>query len=213
MLVTTISLLESQWWSRKAKGGLEKYVDSKWTLVESTARLQISKTEAQLWLIIYNLSMDINVRNKYQFNTYRINQISRLRKYFNTVIMDQLPMLADLQRLVEELAISNAPPVENSLLLCEVLPEWYSSLQNTNWEKLARDSIQFFNNSAANREEMSRMAQLYNTDAFEEIMEAPRCAKCNGEASQRCSKCKKVWYCSRECQVSAWVEHKLKCQQ
>ena len=37
------------------------------------------------------------------------------------------------------------------------------------------------------------------------------CNKCGNPGTLRCSKCKKVYYCSKECQKSDWKTHKLSC--
>ena len=52
----------------------------------------------------------------------------------------------------------------------------------------------------------------YGSDVFDQFMEEPKCAVCGEAAKQRCSKCKGVWYCSRECQLKNWKEHKKMCK-
>ena len=52
---------------------------------------------------------------------------------------------------------------------------------------------------------------LYGSDVFDQFMEEPKCAVCGEPAKQRCSKCKGEWYCSRECQLKKWKEHKKMC--
>jgi hypothetical protein len=44
--------------------------------------------------------------------------------------------------------------------------------------------------------------------------DAKACSKCGAEGDnmQRCGRCKAVYYCSRECQVGHWKEHKVKCE-
>eukprot|EP01036_Dinobryon_divergens_P032915 gene32915-42600_t len=37
------------------------------------------------------------------------------------------------------------------------------------------------------------------------------CEQCNSETSQRCSKCREVYYCSRECLKANWSIHKRSC--
>ena len=39
------------------------------------------------------------------------------------------------------------------------------------------------------------------------------CSNCgkNDEENQRCARCRKVYYCSRQCQVTHWVHHKAMC--
>ena len=53
---------------------------------------------------------------------------------------------------------------------------------------------------------------LYGSDVFDQFMEEPKCADCGEPAKQRCSKCKGEWYCSRECQLKKWKEHKKMCK-
>ena len=58
---------------------------------------------------------------------------------------------------------------------------------------------------------MQRLAELYSNNNVEGLIEGFKCGKCQKEAFKRCSKCKSIWYCSRECQVSHWPEHKEGC--
>lgn len=39
------------------------------------------------------------------------------------------------------------------------------------------------------------------------------CPICNKGADRLCSKCKRAWYCGRDCQVSHWKEHKKSCKE
>ena len=43
------------------------------------------------------------------------------------------------------------------------------------------------------------------------IDEPPKCEKCGAEAVKRCGKCKRSWYCRRQCQVEDWKVHKKIC--
>jgi hypothetical protein len=38
-----------------------------------------------------------------------------------------------------------------------------------------------------------------------------KCALCDNDAPHNCKKCKKIYYCSRECQVQHWPKHKIEC--
>ena len=52
-------------------------------------------------------------------------------------------------------------------------------------------------------------------DAKTQIFEPPKlkmkCAVCSKDSTSRCGSCKKIWYCSRECQSQNWKHHKLNC--
>jgi len=58
---------------------------------------------------------------------------------------------------------------------------------------------------------MDRLMKLYTDEVFEEFMDDPKCGVCGELATQRCSKCKQVWYCSRDCQLREWKDHKPIC--
>lgn len=55
------------------------------------------------------------------------------------------------------------------------------------------------------------MLNLYTNDVFEDFLEDPKCNVCGSKATQRCSRCKNVWYASRECQLKDWKAHKPMC--
>ena len=56
------------------------------------------------------------------------------------------------------------------------------------------------------------MLKLYGSDVYEQFLEDPKCAECGELATQRCSRCKNEWYCSRECQLKKWKAHKQYCE-
>ena len=57
--------------------------------------------------------------------------------------------------------------------------------------------------------------QITQEEAKKLIAKATRkvgkCAQCNRPGDQRCGKCKKVHYCSKECQKAHWATHKQTC--
>lgn len=76
-------------------------------------------------------------------------------------------------------------------------------MKDKNWKEIAEYQLkEFFTESEASiKEDMKKLAQLYGQSAFENLVMGYQCNKCQKEASKRCSKCKGVWYCSKECQV------------
>lgn len=86
-------------------------------------------------------------------------------------------------------------------------------MRNRDWKAIAQYQLKNFFNKDANdpKEELGGLLQLYGSDVYEQFMEDPKCAECGEIAKQRCSKCKGEWYCSRECQIKKWKQHKEMC--
>lgn len=83
-----------------------------------------------------------------------------------------------------------------------------------NWGQIAKTQTEkFFSaNAESAKEDLDRIMSLYSSDVFEEFMEEPKCEECGDPATQRCSKCKVAWYCSRDCQLRQWKKHKAICK-
>ena len=108
--VLVVPLIENPPWTRRsAKGQWEKLRDNAWGVVEPRDLLLLTPAEAQPWLVLFNLLCEGSVRQRYPVHSFRKEQILRVRKYLNATLVDQLPVLADLQRVLDELVLMDAP--------------------------------------------------------------------------------------------------------
>lgn len=215
VLQTVIPLMDHMPWKRTRKGKTEKYNDGKWTEVAPDEYHRITKTEAQLWLLVNSLLLDSECRRRYEWTEQRKQTVMRLSKYFNELLIDQLPILQDLRRMVETLAFQTPPSSTDSRsIVIEQLPEVRSRLLKSNWQAVAKAfrDRQIKQTPQELQAEMSDLANMYDMFNIEEYMEDPKCSVCGAPAEKRCSKCKMEWYCSRKCQVSAWKGHKALCE-
>lgn len=209
--------LAPPWTRRGDDGKLLKFVDQKWVPVPESERMRLTKTEAQVWLAIYNLVMDKACRARYHFTRHRKEALLRLRGCFNEVLVDQLPLLRDLHRTVEEMAVVEpVAPTQAALCVVEAMSELYERLtRELDADSVARAQLQnaFSADKEKRAKEMARLAGAINIDLLEELMSEPTCAAagCGKAAVKRCSRCKLDWYCSRECQVRSWPAHKAAC--
>ena len=122
----------------KGKGVVwEKLIDRVWKEVPQSDLLKLSPLEAQPWLCLYN-SLQVRltclkvvlervvwclderltrfyslqepeVRKIYHINTHRVAALQRVRKYINDLLVDQLPMLVEMQRSLDEMSLISAP--------------------------------------------------------------------------------------------------------
>lgn len=107
----------------------------------------------------------------------------------------------------------NAIASKNSFIV-QMVPELRANImRDRDWRAIADYQIKnFFNKSAMDPEaELGSLLKLYGSDVYEQFMDDPKCASCGETATQRCSKCKSEWYCSRECQIKKWKGHKEMC--
>ena len=207
---------------------MEKFgANNKFVAVDKNDWFRLSKIEGELWLSVYNLLMDKTCANKYELDGYRRGQILRLKRHLLPQIIEQLPVLKDLKRTLEELSIMNLNESSTSsmnnnknerlMFAVEIVPEFREALLDKDFEKIAEVQLKSIFNakeygSKNRKKDMEILCRIYNNfDGLEDMLDPPVCAKCGHDAQQRCSRCKSEWYCSRECQLKSWKKHKPIC--
>lgn len=204
-----VPLLEKKPWIKTTQRGKLIFENQEWQPYIDTAK--IPKTEAQVWLTIYSLFMNEDVRRKYDLNSYRKGNLLRLRKFMNEVVVDQIPVLGALHRALEEMSLmGDSSGATMSSFAVKQLPEVRDRIRTgRDWPEIAAYQKRelLVETDETRREDMELLMQGFNY--FESD---PTCAKCRNAASNRCSKCHSEWYCSRKCQVEDWPTHKQICK-
>lgn len=184
-----VPLLEFKPWIRtNAKGEQEKFEDQKWTVIQPHERGKLTKIEAQVWLTIYNMFMTNDSSRKYEMTSFRKQNLLRLRKYMNEVLLDQLPMLNDMLRGLEELNMRGDPGAvsTSNAFIVQTLPEIRTRLlAKKNWREIADQQAKTFfkKGSAQEKADMNRLVELYASDVFEDFMDDPKCEECGALAT------------------------------
>lgn len=91
--------------------------------------------------------------------------MKQLKKYLTDVLIDQIPVLVDLLRNVENLQIMNLPVVSKNILMVEAVAEFSEAILNgTDFEKIAQEHLLTICNTEddeARREEIMSMAKMF----------------------------------------------------
>lgn len=217
VLLSLVPLIESPPWTRRRNGKYEKFFNQQWQVVAPQNLLMLTTLEGQVWLCVYNLIMDKSCRKQYTYNTHRKEVLVRLKRFFTDVLLDQLPLLRELKRFIEELAIMEPPPpTASSMAIIEQVPEMREAILNgVDFVQLAAAAKRtvFSNDERARQRDIARLAQTYNLESLEDSLPPPTCGACGKttDAMKRCSRCKNEWYCSRVCQVQSWKNHQKVC--
>jgi threonine dehydratase len=94
----------------------------------------------------------------------------------------------------------------------EQMPILVSRISNNrNWQEIAEEHAGRLKQSMDEKQQIQRLADLYTNNTVEGLIDGFKCKKCQKQAFKRCSKCKSVWYCCKECQVGDWSDHKTAC--
>lgn len=178
VMLLMVPLIESPPWTRRnPKGQWQKFQGQAWGVVEPVNLLKLTQTEGQVWLTLYNLMMDPECRKKYYFHSHRKATLLRVRKYLNQVLLDQLPMLAEVQRYMDELQIMDPPAptsIASSSLVLEQVPAIYEAIMKgvEDWDVAASRSFKVaFAVSAAKDASLRRLAGVYQMDALEGLVD------------------------------------------
>ncbi|KAI8828820.1 hypothetical protein BJ741DRAFT_625233 [Chytriomyces cf. hyalinus JEL632] len=221
MICTCVFLIENAPWIQKSglKKKYSRFEAGAWKDVEDEEMQRLGKVEAQVWLALYNLLLDAECRRKLIYTDHNKAVILRLRSYVEPILVDQLPMLAQVQRHLDELLIMDVPTsIEKKALLIEQVPALSSEIMSKcNVPRLSARFTALIQDETNGAEGMSSMAlaksmaAMYDLDNLDSLLEDPKCGKCGRLAENRCSKCKSEWYCNRQCQVQSWQKHKSIC--
>ncbi|RLN51382.1 hypothetical protein BBJ29_000671 [Phytophthora kernoviae] len=195
-LLTLVALVENPPWTHKmtvklpnqTDGGEQetktevkwkKFVDQKWVFVEPGDLLALTTTEAQVWLAIYYLLCTKSAREHYEVTQYRKAQLLRIRKYLNELLVDQLPLLADVQRYLDELSIvqvgSTSVLGKNGLVM-EAVPYLRDNIVRNfrqRYTELAREFDELSTNFSRS-EDLQALAELYQMEGMEELLEGTK---------------------------------------
>ena len=189
-----VPLLEERPWLRRVpgKGGgrdvNEVFADGRWTEQPREDRLQLTKCDAQTWLALNNLTVDAKCRAKYRYDDHRKSTMSRLKRFFNDILFDQLPVLKDLQRVTDEILLNAAPAsheVTQGRLILEQVPETRTALlrrSEKEWIDCAKAQLSshFADTPEARQAAMSRFEDMSKMFEF----------MCEMEDKERASKAK-----------------------
>uniref|UniRef100_W5UJJ5 Zinc finger MYND domain-containing protein 10 n=1 Tax=Ictalurus punctatus TaxID=7998 RepID=W5UJJ5_ICTPU len=212
-----VQLVKHSPWSRRSGGNLQMYEAGEWKEIPAEDSLKMTKVEGQVWITLLNLLLKPDCQRKYDFNNFNKNQLLKLRAFLTDVAIDQLPNLADLQRFLSHLAVTDPAPPKKDLIL-EQLPEIWNEIVAENsgkWKAIAKHQVKKVFNPSVNelREQANRLGEIYKSDVLECLIpDKPKCGACGAVGAKRCSRCQGEWYCNRECQVKHWPKHKLACQ-
>ncbi|KAJ0039414.1 hypothetical protein NL108_015163, partial [Boleophthalmus pectinirostris] len=196
-----VQLIDCCPWSRHKAGQIEKYINGKWQKIPDEDRLKITKLDGQAWIALYNLLLNENCQQKYEFNNYNKNQLLKLRSFLTEVVIDQFPVLVHLQRFLAHLAITDPVPPKKGLILEQIPVMWNHIVTENNgkYKAIAKYQVKetFSPSDSELRQQAQRLAQTYNLEVMESLLpEKPKCGSCGREATKRCSRCQGEWYCN-----------------
>ena len=185
-LVMFVPLIDEPPWTRQRvlnigtdsskKNVWEKYIENKWEVVEPAALLEITKCEAQCWIAIFHLTCSKTCRTQYGLNTFRKEQLLRLRKFLNEVMLDQLPILAEIMRYMDELSLMSVPEScsgQGSALLMQQVPLVRDAIiRGKEWGKIAKTQYeQIFSQVTDAKDVILRnIGEIYTLDSFDDVI-------------------------------------------
>ncbi|XP_025411564.1 zinc finger MYND domain-containing protein 10 isoform X2 [Sipha flava] len=191
----------------------KKYIfdDNSWKIMNETNNI-LPKQEAHLWLSLHEFFTSEQLRNNYEITQFRKKHLMQLQHLLNDCLLDQIPPLIHLKQSLYQLSLSEISGISKRPLIMEINAEIRSTILNSyakRWKKIARAQSTYLFGSESYDIAKSLSETYEHIDNFE--TKKYLCANCKQQAKNKCSKCKKQWYCSRECQVTNWNEHKTNC--
>ena len=103
-------LLRPPWERRVARGGgAERWDGSGWMRLSPLEARALGSAAAQAWLLLHNLLLHPVVASKLELTEDSKEVLLQLRPRLTAHLLDQLPVLAGVQRFLDALAVGSAP--------------------------------------------------------------------------------------------------------
>uniref|UniRef100_K3WW83 Uncharacterized protein n=1 Tax=Globisporangium ultimum (strain ATCC 200006 / CBS 805.95 / DAOM BR144) TaxID=431595 RepID=K3WW83_GLOUD len=154
----------------------KKFVNQKWVFVEPGDLLVLTTTEAQVWLAIYYLLCTKSAREHYEVTQFRKDQLLRIRKYLNDLLLDQLPLLADIQRYLDELSIVQVGAAlgNRSSLVMEAVPYLRLAILRRFLDQYAQIAQRFdeLSRMMSRGDDLKELAEVYQMEGIDELLDA-----------------------------------------
>ncbi|GBF95610.1 hypothetical protein Rsub_08592 [Raphidocelis subcapitata] len=178
-VMALLPLVDRPPWARHNKGQLEKFIDGRWQAVAPVDRLKLTQADGQVWLALHNLLLDPACRAKYDPDEFRRAALQRLRPHLHDALLDQLPPLKALQRLLDGMAVGcdthwgdqggggvgGGGARHSARLILEQVPGLRKAIvHGRDWRALARDARERWFGSGARqlaRERAERMLKSF----------------------------------------------------
>ncbi|KAL0123225.1 hypothetical protein PUN28_007675 [Cardiocondyla obscurior] len=208
-------LIETQPWKKQNENGDVMMYEMNWKKINDIRK--INKREGQVWFGLRQLLLNPKCSPYYEITEHRLSQFSQLQKHLHRDVLDQITLLIELKRWLSYLNISPAMPSSKPTcpIRVEVIPQIKSTIlekYHKMWKKLAKHQSKYLFTTDADyiKDAAQTLNQVYDLEKLNRI-EIKYCLLCQEPSKKRCSRCKEVWYCSRECQVKDWENHKNIC--
>ncbi|XP_055904700.1 zinc finger MYND domain-containing protein 10 homolog [Eupeodes corollae] len=218
-------------WYRKTSKGIQKFIEEKWTTVIGEDLRKVVKHEAQTWFCLRQILFSPSLMELYEMNEPRQKRLGQCQGLLHDTLLDQLPPLIELKHFLCTLSMGGDTQFskKKSNLILEELPEIKENLikeakLNGGYLAIAQNQSETFLTNSKEKicSLAARLNSAYNTDllADMEAKESPlavekkdqtNCGVCKKVAEKKCSKCKTIYYCSRQCQLDDWPNHKKQC--
>lgn len=218
-------ILHCKPWLRRTDKGVEKFIDDSWQTVTGTDLMKVSKVEAQTWFCLRQLLFNGNISQIYAITEFRQRELAKCVALMSDTLLDQLPPLIELKHYLCALTVSGNETSKSSTIMMEEIPaikeEIIEKAKQIGYKEISEKQAKIFLNAEPDNifAYAKRLQSAYNIDylsnyeeTVKEAKQPNQCGKCKKIARKKCSKCERVYYCSRECQVTDWPSHKIECQ-